>query len=238
MTEAQETAFWSTVAQISAVLLLTLVIEARRLAVRWSKKRFFKQRFRRWLTSVAYLSVLVSLLVSLTSGLAALINEESLSPRIVAFLLVYSSLLLILFPAMDPLLSATMDVFEVVLGPIVAVIVGGIHARGHDALDGLERRQRNARLELLMDYADAVVSRNQAERAADSDPRNRELSLTVRDAERMETATRQALDDAVPVDVDALRGEFDLMKVRVSRETFRKQMDRFVRGSLAEINDG
>ena len=171
MTEAQETAFWSTVAQISAVLLLTLVIEARRLGTRWSRKRYFKRRVRRWALAITYLTVLWGLLSTLTGALIRLQGKtDSIDATAAIWVLTYCAFMLIVIPTMDPLLSAVADILFRAFRPLLKRYVKHVKAKGDAAKAELRRTFRDREVRALTDYSTALVFASKVQRDADKNP--------------------------------------------------------------------
>lgn len=239
MTEAQETAFWSTVAQISAVLLLALVIEARRLGTRWSRKRYFKRRVRRWVLAIAYLTVLWGLLSALTGALTRLQGKtDSIDATAAVWVLTYCAFVLIVIPTMDPLTSAVADILFRALRPLLNRYVEHVKANGDAAKADLRRTFRDREVRALMDYSGALVFASKVQRESDknpNDPALRDIAIVAIDEAEQRHERLQAVraangyfDQAV-VDVLAKRGnEIDsLMK-----------FDKYVRRILSESSEG
>lgn len=239
MTEAQETAFWSTVAQISAVLLLTLVIEARRLGTRWSRKRYFKRRVRRWALAITYLTVLWGLLSALTGALVRLQGKtDSIDATAAIWVLTYCAFMLIVIPTMDPLMSAVADILFRALRPLLKRYVKNVKANGDAAKAELRKTFRDREVRALMDYSDALVFAIKAKRESDKNPNDSALRDTAMVAFDEAEERHERLRS-----VKAANGYFNQAVVEVLAKRGKKidsamKFDKYVRRVLSESSEG
>lgn len=163
MTGADATTFWATVAQIAAVLMLALVIDVRRLSGRWSKKRFYLRRIRRWFSAIIYFLVLIMLVSVLSTALLHLLGfQRPADEAAIALLALVFSSVVVIFPVLDPLISALMDS---VVPPLVRAAVRYMKGRQRLAEESLARAERYVpwvRLDARVEYANALILESKA----------------------------------------------------------------------------